>query len=135
MDRQELILLGSQIMAIDNLTRWEFDPLDEKQQDYFHQQIIDLMWKLFVKQLQKISGVSSDITYYLEEAIWEGCPKPDFKKLLNDGIESANKYSIFDASGEKIVDFYKGYIELIVDNAIKIGALLKQNQRYIKNQG
>lgn len=59
--------------------------------------------------------------------MWEGYPKLDFKKLLNDGIESTNKYLIFVGVGEKVVDFYKGYIELIVDNAIKIGALSKQN--------
>ena len=135
MNREQLIDFGAQILAMDRITRWELDPDGDKLEDYIHEDVISLMWDLFNQELSKLGGIcNSNIVGLLDEALWEGVNEDiDYLEIISEGRE---KYSnSLDYAGKSIVDFYKPFVELIVDNAIKIGTILKEKQAYFKKQG
>lgn len=135
MNREQLIDFGAQILAMDKITRWELDPEGDKLEDYIHEDVISLMWDLFNQELSKLGGIcNSSIVGLLDEALWEGVNEEiDYLEIIKRGSE---KYSnSFDYAGKSIADFYKPFVELIVDNAIKIGAVLKEKQAYFEKQG
>lgn len=126
MNKENLINFGAQILALDKITRWELDPEDKLLEDYIHEDIINQMWHIFNQELEKIGGINSSIVDYLDYALWEGAQDPDYYKIIEEN---------FKQHGLSIIEYYKPYIELIVENAIKIGAINKRNQRYSKKQG
>ena len=135
MNREQLIDFGAQILAMDRITRWELDPDGDKLEDYIHEEVISLMWDIFNQELSKLGGIyNSSIVNTLDEALWEGVNEDiDYLEIISRGRE---KYpNSFDYAGKSIADFYKPFVELVVDNAIKIGAILKEKQAYFKNQG
>lgn len=136
MTKQNLIDFGAQILAMEKVTRWELDPEDDKLEDYIHEDIIGAMWNTFNIELSNLGGLSnSNIIDYLDEALWEGMAyqKIDFQKIFEQGQKKYN--TGFSYGGQAAVDFYRPFVELIVDNAIKIGAIIKEKQRYFKKQG
>lgn len=135
MTKEQLINFGAQILAMDRITRWELDPDDNKIEDYIHEEIIDLMWDIFNQELSKIGGIShSHVIDLLDEALWEGIDNKtiDYLKIINQGYNK-KPFNTSTYAGEAIVDFYKPFVELIVDNAIKIGAIINDKQVYFKN--
>lgn len=135
MTRENLIDFGAQILALDRITRWELDPEDNKLEDYIHEKIIDLMWDVFNQELSNLGGIyNSDVVNYLDQALWEGVDKQiDYLQIIKQGQEKNS--NSFNSAGKAIIDFYKPFVELVVDNAIKIGAIQKEKRRYLKNQG
>lgn len=135
MTRENLINFGAQILALDRITRWELDPEDNKLEDYIHEEIIDLMWDVFNQELSNLGGIyNSDVVNYLDQALWEGVDKQiDYLQIIKQGQEKSS--NSFNSAGKAIIDFYKPFVELIVDNAVKIGVIQKEKRRYLKNQG
>lgn len=135
MTRENLINFGAQILALDRITRWELDPEDNKLEDYIHEEIIDLMWDVFNQELSNLGGIyNSDVVNYLDQALWEGVNRQiDYLQIIKQGQgKSSNS---FNSAGKAIIDFYKPFVELVVDNAVKIGVIQKEKRRYLKNQG
>ncbi len=135
MNREQLIDFGAQILAMDRITRWELDPDGDKLEDYIHEEIISLMWDIFNQELSKLGGIyNSSIVNTLDEALWEGVNEDiDYLEIISRGREKY--FNSLDYAGESIVDFYRPFVELIVDNAIKIGIIIKEKQVYFKKQG
>lgn len=135
MTRENLINFGAQILALDRITRWELDPEDNKLEDYIHEEIIDLMWDIFNQELSNLGGIyNSDVVNYLDQALWEGVDKQiDYLQIIKQGQEKSS--NSFNSAGKTIIDFYKPFVELVVDNAIKIGVIQKEKRKYLKNQG
>ena len=141
MTKENLIELGANLVAFQYLTRWTCDPTGEKMEDYVFEDNLSLMWDIWRDQLAKLGGKSfSTDAYsldYFEQAIWQHCNKvePDFHKMLEEAVEEHNDgYREWNNMGKKAKDFYKGYIEIIVEAALKLGAITEKNQGYIKKQ-
>ncbi len=140
MTRENLIEFGANLVALQRLTRWTCDPKDQKMQDYVFEDNISLMWDIFRDQLVNLGGKSFakdrySINYF-EEAVWEIVNQfqPNIVKLLDEAIDEFNSGQSYNWNGlgGKAKDFYRGYIEIIVDAAIKLGEVQEKNQGYFE---